>query len=780
MVGSRATGGGVAQFTYDFGITIAQSTVNKVVRLTGATLSLASAFYALRNQADRYVSTLRENTLRFGGILSTMKAMEQAQDRLIKGQSYFSVDDQLKGMNSLMAAGINVGKNLEWINKAAHATGKSFEQFSGMIASAIQGNAGALVDAGLMTQRAARMFDKYTANTVMRQQAILNFVKNHKGLMNAIKNDFETIQDQMRRINAIWRSFLQSIIGKPNDPQSLYGQIVSTMKMVAEALSRNVEYIKRAGYIIGNVLGWTIKQIGHFAVWVGKQIKQSIGFSRSILDNYVEFTRSLLVWLEFWKLKIVNFFKEYGGAIKTVLKMLLAYKALKGVLTVGSTAISSVLGLAAAWSAASSSQRKYAAANAARYGKFGAWLRSLVYFLPRRIRYVAANILNTVLNLLGTIVGSVSSTKNTLGRMIWGLKGLLLAPFSIIHHAITGIHIAVLSLARGRVVSAIRALVRVFVRVFSDIWSYTKALFGPVVSFMLSGLRLIGNSILNLRTISKAVFTYVRGLWMSLNATNPVGWIIIAVTLAAVLYKKFSFVRKIVNAAIKSLWEWGKLLYNLIYGSIVGIQVAAKKTWAWLTENVFDPLKKKFSGLIDKVKKLWSAICDSSAVKKLREYVINPLSKLFNKLGGLSELFNLPGRLLSTTNTKLAAKIQEGEESLNMRKSYSATGGNFDMADETDYLSTDSWNFNGLVPTTAKPKDDVTRERVDSVPVNPFVPNNFPESNIPSEPSMKFDRGAIQIIVQKGENIDERKLAQKIHDVIVDLQRKGKIRGGAA
>lgn len=37
-----------AQFTYDFGIMIAQSTVNKVARLTGVTLSLASAFYALQ------------------------------------------------------------------------------------------------------------------------------------------------------------------------------------------------------------------------------------------------------------------------------------------------------------------------------------------------------------------------------------------------------------------------------------------------------------------------------------------------------------------------------------------------------------------------------------------------------------------------------------------------------------------------------------------------------------------------------------------------------------
>ena len=75
----RATSGNNSQFTYDFGITIAQSTVNKLVRLTGATLTLASAYYALRTNAEKYVDTLRENSLRFGGILSPMKAMDAAQ-----------------------------------------------------------------------------------------------------------------------------------------------------------------------------------------------------------------------------------------------------------------------------------------------------------------------------------------------------------------------------------------------------------------------------------------------------------------------------------------------------------------------------------------------------------------------------------------------------------------------------------------------------------------------------------------------------------------------------
>ena len=155
---ARSTTGNQSQFTYDFGISIAQSTVNKMIRLTGATVTLASAMYALQNTADKYVKTLRENALRFGGYLSTIRAMEEAQNRLIKGQTSFSVDDQLRGMNRLASVGIKVGKDFDFINKAAHATGKNFAEFSGAIASAIQGNMSSLVDMGLLTQRATRMF----------------------------------------------------------------------------------------------------------------------------------------------------------------------------------------------------------------------------------------------------------------------------------------------------------------------------------------------------------------------------------------------------------------------------------------------------------------------------------------------------------------------------------------------------------------------------------------------------------------------------------------------
>jgi hypothetical protein len=88
-------GSGKAQFAYDFGIAISQSTLTKLTRLTGASLTLASAFYALKSTASEYVDVLKENTIRLGGVLSTMQAMEQAQRRLVQGQSYFDVSDQL-------------------------------------------------------------------------------------------------------------------------------------------------------------------------------------------------------------------------------------------------------------------------------------------------------------------------------------------------------------------------------------------------------------------------------------------------------------------------------------------------------------------------------------------------------------------------------------------------------------------------------------------------------------------------------------------------------------
>lgn len=706
MARSRATQGNNAQFTYDFGIAIAQSTVNKVTRLTGATLTLASAFYALRSTATQYVDTLRENTLRFGGVLSTMKAMEQAQDRLIKGQSYFNVDDQLRGMNQLMAVGVKVGENLDWINKAAHATGKSFAEFSGMIASAIQGNSQALVDAGLMTQRATRMFDKYAANTVMRQQAILNFVKNHKGLMNAIKNDFETIQDQMTRIRGIWQAFLQSVVGKPNDPQSFYGQVVSSMKMVATALARNMEQIRRYGYVIGQTLGWVIRQIGHFVVWVGRQAKRAIESVWSVTDNFQEQTRSLLVWLEFWKLEVLDFFKEYGGAIKNVLKLLITYKALKYIFVIGQNAIKSVLAYKAALIGVSALQRRYIQAMGPFVGKTAKFFQSLAVWMPRPF------------------------------RKAWIAMFKFFADFKFYMRQ-----------AGKFVISA----------------------FAAPFKWLAKGFKFLVGLVRNLPVLIGAVGRGLKSMWIALNATNPIGWIMLAITLLTVLYAKSRSFRNFVNSFFKTVWESIKLIWNSLMYLLTWAQVGIKKIWegiVWLWNGV----KGMFSWVWNGIQELWSSFMNTKVGKWINTNIVQPLMGVFDWISrawdkvvkGLGKALDW----LGITNDSVSQATKDVAEKYGVVSLPTIGGGDYNTNDTKNYLNPFDNSGNGTPPN---PITDMNSE-VAMAPVS--------SSNSQSSTNMNFSSGAVQIIVQKGEGIDEGKLARKVEQVIFELKRKGELRGG--
>lgn len=684
-----------AQFTYDFGIAIAQSTVNKVARLTGATLTLASAFYALKSTASEYVDILRENTLRFGGVLSTMKAMEQAQDRLIKGQSYFNIDDQLKGMNLLMAAGVNVGKNIEWVNKAAHATGKSYSEFAGMIASAIQGNSQALVDAGLMTQRATRMFDKYAANTVMRQQAILNFVKTHKGLMNAIKNDFVTIQDQMTRIKGVWQGFLRSIVGKPNDPQSFYGQIVSSTGMVADALARNMEQIKRYGFIIGRVLGWVIKQVGHFVVWVGRQVKKALESVWTVTDNFQNEAHSLLVWLEFWKLKVVDFFKEYGGAIKTILKLLIAFKALKMVFTISNMAIASVVRYKKALSGMLLLQSKYLEFIGPELGtKFSRWLQSLAVFMPRWL------------------------------RKMWVSVGKF----------------------------------------------FEKTIFGGgFVKFF----KLIAGFLKNLPSLFMATVRAGKALMAALLGSNPVGWIILAITFLATLYTKSKKFRVFVNGLFKMITEVLKLIWNTLMLIFTSVMVGCKNVWKWFKTHIWDPIATFFKSALTWIDGMWGKFMNTAVGKWIDKNIVTPLRSLFKWIvdawdwvvKGISKAV----KWLSGANDSVSQAAQEMATQNGVPTMPTFGGSSNTSPDSTNYLNFRNWGtsaYNGSLATSAE---------------NPMLAvagaTESPKSTSGNS-NMTFNNGAIQIIVHKGEGIDEHALAQKVKSVINDMKREGEIRGG--
>lgn len=411
--------GGDPQFSYDFGIAVSTATLSKITRLTGVTLSLAGAYYALQKTATEYVDTLKPNAMRFGGYLNTMQTMAKLQDRIAKGQTSFSVQQQMRGMNDLMSVGIKASENLDFLDKSAHAMGVSFDEFAGAIANGIRGNMSGLVQMGLLTERSTRYFEKYQANTIQRQQAILNFVKEHKGLQTLIKNDFRTIKDGTAQISGIWKTFMKSVVGDPRNPDSLYGSVVGVFDKIGGGLSKSLEYIKRAGYMVGRVLGWFVKQIGEFVMWVGRVINKSLDGSKKILDNYRESTNSLIVWLEFMKLRVVKFFQDYQEPIKTTLKLLLAYKALKTVLLISKAAINSAWAYAAAINSIGGGYKAHGLQKGSRKRR---WMYIKNMFMkPKTQTKIAASF--GMLKRLGPIIKTISAALLNVGKI--GLKGIV-------------------------------------------------------------------------------------------------------------------------------------------------------------------------------------------------------------------------------------------------------------------------------------------------------------------------------------------------------------------
>ena len=698
----RATRGDNAQFTYDFGIAIAQSTVNKVARLTGVTLSLASAFYALKSTATEYVDTLRENTLRFGGLLSTMKAMQQAQDRLITGMSRFDVRDQMSGMNQLMAAGVDVKKNMDWIEKAAHATGKSFDQFSGMIASAIQGNLQSLVDAGLMTQRATKAFTKFQGNTKMMQGAVMSFLRTHKGLMSAIKNDFMTIEDGVRRLKAVMTSFLQSVIGKPNDPSSLYGSVARMFNMIADKfgkdgiLTQNMIMLRQYGEGVGIILGWVIRNIGKMMIWLGRQAKKAMVFLLGSSETFAERMRSLVVWLEFWKVRVVDFFKEYGGAIKGVLKLLIAYQALRWAFVISNAAITSVWALYKAIKATYQLQMAYIAFQGPYIGKTARFFQSLAVWLPQPFRHawVATG------KYLGMMYAGMIPWAAKVTTLFRGLGLAMVAPFRMAAKVIPGL----------------------------------------------------------------------------INAINPIGWIILAVTLLTTLYVKSKAFRVFVNNLFKFIWESLKFVWNLLYGVFLYAIVAIKKTWQWLKNYIFLPIANFFKAAWGWIKDMWKAFMNTAVGRFIDKWIVSPIRSLFDWMlkawNWIVKAMAKAVEWIAGANSSLAKSLNALAKQNGLPR-LAVAGGDYDKEDSTNYLNPNNWGIGGMTPSGKE-------ETVATPSVNPLLSDNSSTggSGGSTTNNISLSNGAVQIIVPKEVDIDEQKLARMVRDEIRNLDRENRMRGG--
>lgn len=754
-----------AQFTYDFGIAIAQSTVNKVARLAGVSLTLASAFYSLQQVSEKYVNTLRENTLRFGGMVSTIRAMEQAQDRLVKGQSYFDMDDQLAGMNKLMSVGLDVKKNMDFINKAAHATGKSYAEFSGMVASAIQGNTGALVEAGLMTARSVKMFEKYQGNTRMMQGAIMSFLKNHKGLMTAIAQDFETIQDQTRRLKAVWTSFAQAIIGKPNDPGSLYGQIVSSMKMIAESFANNIDQIKARGFVIGQVMGWIVRNIGHTIKWLGGKLKAALDSIWKVTDNFKDQARSMIVWLEFWKLAILDFFKEYKKEIMFIGKLLLSWLVLKKVFALWDVASIGVLKYAKNLKDVT---RKYRMFRNLLYSRTGGEMRilnevrALGVFLPKTFRKVYLGVTRALypVNIFFRDVRYVH-----IPRLVKSIKGIPSALVSAMKNA--GTMTKSLFVNAGNIMKAsahsVYTATAGVLKNFTSIKGASQAIG--------NGFKSAGSFLLNLPSLFMGALRSFAAASQAIMATNPVGWITIAIALFIALYIKCEKFRDLVHSAVVFLVEWWRFLWNIVAWVITKVMTSCIRLWRGI--------KKIGSNIVSGIKRMWAYFKDSSVGKWIDETLIQPIKKAFEWIKNIwqkiSEIIGKAAKFLGMASDSIAQSTSEEAKQFGVVDLSWNSGGKGTVLNNKqleDGFQNLSENFGDIFGGGGK------KDRNPIMDAKATASAKSLDTGSGTTNNLSFANGAIQIVVGKDSGFDERKLANLVRETIMDMERTNSLRGG--
>lgn len=312
-----------AGYTYDFGIAIARTAVSELGLLSAKALTLTAAIYGLSSTINDMENSLKRNRIMFGGYINTMRAMQFAQDKLLSGQTEFASADIMEGMRSIQKAGLDAKKTFDFVNKAAAAVGTSFAEMGGMIEGAVNsGNLSAFVDLGIMTQNQTRMFQRYTAGTNAMRNAVMRFLQSNKTLQTAMKGTMSTIQGQLRRMRGFSLEFARAIVGDPKDPNSFYNQLKRVIMQINDFLYKHLPTIKKVGFAIGQILGFIIRTVGEFAGWVANKVMKQINTMKLLVGNFQDNIMSMMLWLELVKVRIVSLWKEYGGGIIWVAKLL--------------------------------------------------------------------------------------------------------------------------------------------------------------------------------------------------------------------------------------------------------------------------------------------------------------------------------------------------------------------------------------------------------------------------------------------------------------------------
>jgi hypothetical protein len=266
--------------------------------------------------------------------------------------------------------------------------------------------------------------------------------------------------------------------------------------------------------------------------------------------------------------------------------------------------------------------------------------------------------------------------------------------------------------------------------------------------------------------------TSIKAMGASLMAMNPIGWVVIVIGLLVLLYVKSEKFRVFVNNLFKMIFEFLKLVWNSLMYLITLIMVGCKKAWNWFKTYIWTPIADFFKRAGEWISDMWGKFMNTSVGKWINKCIVTPLKTLFKWIvdawdwvvGGIAKAIEW----LAGANNEVSQATKELAKNGGVPEMPTFEGDGT-PADGTNYLNSQNWGTKDPTATEGLPKAE-----------NPMIttaPSGVGGGG-GSVTNMNFDGGAIQIVVNKGESIDEQVLAKKIKDVLKEVNREGDMRGG--
>ena len=807
----RMSGGGGGGFHYNFGIAIAASAVRDMRLFSGSALGLTAAIYALGRVSSEFVDTVKQNTLAFGGQLKTMNAMIFAQKQLLAGATEFGTQDIMSGMHQLMQVGVNARKEFKFVSDAAEATGQSFTSMSGVINQAIQGNMQGMVQMGLMTERASRNFLRFPANTIQRQAAIMNFLHNNQALQSAITQNFNTVAGQWRRILEFVKMFAQSILGNPRDPSSLYARVRDLIKSIADWMNKHSAGIRKAGAAIGAILGWVVKQVGYFVKFVGRQVDKVIDIWDNHMGNFKQRMWSLLLWLELWKVHIVAWIKAHKKELIGLLKTYLAFRGINAVIRYWGLFSAALLPVITRLKAIKrlmiwqgvlpdtvgiNAHKAEHAASTAKLARQQAERRTLMSQMGGLNPYVVTvgkhkGIADEIKNLDKAMVGTVQqrqrevlmakSRRGIIGRGFRSRKSLVgaaeaigkdvIAPAAVMSgkgllKSVTGIFMTV-----GKLVP-MWGWILLAAGLIATQWDKIKDIIMPIVDQVIA----IG------KNLWEQAVPAVEGM--------AIGFAKMIRSLGPILVPILKFVGVLLVKALQVVGGVLSVIYKIIGGVADGL-VWYFGHWVDLIKASWDWLKRAYhviSDLFDATTSIGVAFSNWF----LPPGLMKDITKVGEVLGGWKKFFygsDDPNSTflgaLSGANTERGLNNfvkQQGQATLlpNAQPWFGKSSTVPNLQGMNPFQAAPNFSKATTPSVVNKPVMPSQSSTAETVAHNPMIRSkNKPDfEGADFSEGVTVQSGAVQIIVQKGQNIDERKLADMVDRILPDLIRKAKLQQG--